>query len=115
MITHIIENDPILLYNITSDSFYDTTRFIENLEDEINDEVNFFIKHKKHINLSKPIDFYLKDDYRRREYLTNILTNLYIHNTSDKSLLELQYCIKSFIDCDENEGISFLQKIYKLK
>jgi hypothetical protein len=115
MITHIIENDPILLYNITSDSFYDTTRFIENLEDEINDEVNFFIKHKKHINLSKPIDFYLKDDYRRREYLTNILTNLYIHNTSDKSLLELQYCIKSFIDFDENEGISFLQKIYNQK
>lgn len=115
MLAYLLENDSNLLHNITSDSHYDTTKFIEELEDEITDEVNFFKKHEKKINLSKPIDYYLKDDYKRREDLTDILTNLYIHNTVDKSLLELQYCIIAFIDLNENVGIDLLQRIYDKK
>ncbi len=112
MFTHIIENDPTKLYNITSDSLYDTTRFLDELQDEIYDEETFFKKHEKIINLSKPIDYYLKDDFNWREYLTDILTNLYIHKTSDESLLELHNCIKTFIDIDENKGIRILEDIF---
>ncbi|ASO06043.1 NACHT domain-containing protein [Arenibacter algicola] len=111
MFNYIIENDPSLLYNITSDSLYSTTRFLEGLKKDVYTEKQFFLKHAKPVKLNNSIDYYLKDDFNWREYLTHILTNLYIYKTSDESLLELQNCIDTFINVDENEGIRTLEII----
>src|SRR5690606_36459201 len=105
MFNYVLENDSSLLYNTTNDALYSTTRFYEDLEADVFNEENFFKEYEHPLDLSNPIDNYLKDDYHWREYLTQILTNLYIHKTTDKSLLELQNCIETFIDVDENRGI----------
>jgi hypothetical protein len=112
MFTYVLENDSTLLYNITSDSLYDTTRFLEELQNDVYTEETFFDKYDNALKLKKPINYYLKDDYNWREYLTEILTNFYIHKISDKSLLELQNCIDTFIDIDENKGIWALERIF---
>lgn len=112
MFTYVQENDSTLLYNITSDSNYDTTRFLEELENDVYTEETFFEIYEEAIKLSKPIDYYLGDDYKWREYLTQILTNLYIHRTSDESLLALQNCIVTFIDISENKGVWALERIF---
>lgn len=111
MFNYVLENDSSLLYNTTNDALYSTTRFYEDLEADVFNEENFFKEYEHPLDLSNPIDNYLKDDYHWREYLTQILTNLYIHKTTDKSLLELQNCIETFIDVDENRGIWMFQKI----
>lgn len=111
MLTYVIGQDSIPLHDITSDSFYSTTRFLEELENDVLNEEQFFMRYKDLLNLSKPLDTYLKDDFHWREYLTEILTNLYIHKTEDESLLELQNCVDIFIDIDEGRGIAELKKI----
>ena len=111
MLTYVIEQDAIPLHDITSDSFYSTTRFLEGLENDVLNEEQFFLNYKDLLKLSKPLDTYLKDDFHWREYLTQILTNLYIHKTEDESLLELQNCVNIFIDDNEDDGIRELKNI----
>jgi len=108
MFTYVLENDSTLLYNITSDSLYDTTRFVEQLEDDVYTEETFFEKYETPIKLSKPINYYLEHTHWR-EYLTEILTNLYLYKTSDISLLKLQDSVDTFIDKNENKGVFILE------
>lgn len=110
MFTYLIENDSNLLYNVTSDSHYDTNRFLDKLENDVEEEESFFIKYEKPIKLSKSIEYYFEHrDWR--EYITEILIDLYIYKSKDKSLLELQNCVNTFIDESENKGISILYGI----
>ena len=111
MLTYVVEKDSVHLYNTTSDALYSTTRFLEELENDVLTEEEFFLNYAEPIELSKPIDHYLKDDFHWREYLTQILTSIYIHKTVDETLLELQHCVDTFIDDDENEGIWALGNI----
>lgn len=110
MFTYVLENDSNILYNVTSDSLYDTRRFLDHLENDIDEEESFFEKYRKPIILSKPIEYYFEHrDWR--EYITEILIDLYIHKTTNKSLMELQNCIDVFIDQNENQGINLLHII----
>lgn len=111
MLTYVIGQDSIPLHDITSDSFYNTTRFLEDLENDVLNEKQFFMNYKDLLKLSKPLDTYLKDDFHWKENLTQILTNLYIHKTENESLLELQNCVDIFIDIDEDLGIRELKNI----
>lgn len=59
MFNYVMSNDPILLYNLKSNSLYDTTRFLEELKTEIFKEDTFFENYENPISLSKPINYYL--------------------------------------------------------
>lgn len=111
MFCYIKENDSTILYNVTSNDYFDTRRFTETLEQEIYSEDSFFKMYDKPIKLKNKIEFYFKDEYRNKEDVTNILVNLYIHNTDNKELFELQNCIKTFIDINVENGIFILDKI----
>lgn len=110
MFTYLLDKDSNLLFNVTSDSLYDTSRFLDQLENDVDEEESFFEKYRKPIILSKSIEYYFK--HRNwREYITEILIDLYIHKSTDKSLLELHNCINVFIDENENKGVNLLYGI----
>jgi len=113
MFTFVIENDSTILYNVTSNDAYGTERFQVILEQDILSEDNFFNKQSKPFKLKYKIDYYFEDEFRRSKVVTDILVNLFIHGTEDKSLIELENCIKIFVNSDEDIGISILSDFIK--
>ncbi|MBP1841624.1 hypothetical protein [Formosa algae] len=111
MFHYVLENDSTILYNITSNDNYSTNYFLTSLENDVFSEEYFFEKYKNPFILKKDIGYYLEDEYKRREDVINILVNLYIHGTVEESLENLYKSIKTFIDSNENEGISIIDEI----
>ena len=110
MFYYIINKDSSLLYNVTSNNNYDTSHFLQRLERDVKSENYFFQRHEKPIKLVKELDFYFRED-GRTENLKHILINLYVHKTTDDSLIELQNCVDTFMDKSQSLGISLLDEI----
>ncbi len=112
MFAFVLGGDSTLLYKFTKDSDYSVKHFSQKLEEAIDSEEKFFIKHERPIQLNEPVEKYIRDDYHWREYLNDILTNIYIHKTSNEELSLLQECVDTFIDEDEEKGIQILEGLF---
>jgi hypothetical protein len=99
-------NDATLLYNLTSDSHYDTERFYQRLNYDVGMEENYFFRHKKSFRKTKQLRRFLNQEiiFESYEYLPHILANLYLHETKISELKQIQIAIKTYLDIDENLG-----------
>lgn len=98
--------DATLLYNLTSDSNFDTEHFYQSLSYDIWMEENYFLRHQKSFRKTKYLKSLLNqeivsDSY---EFFPHILANLYLHETKIKELKQLQIAIKTYLDMDESLG-----------
>lgn len=104
MLYFVKTENPILLFNITSDSFYSTDFFHRDLDITIYEEDNYFKKHDIPIQ-KKKIEKLLNDNgYHFRENLVFILENLFIHNKTYKGYENLNESLKLYIDGFESKA-----------
>jgi len=98
--------DATLLYNLNSDSHYDTEHFYQNLNYDIWMEENYFLRHQKSLRKTKYLKRFLNQEivFDSHEFFPHILANLYLHETKIKELKQLQVAIKTYLDIDENLG-----------
>ena len=105
MYYHVRTSDNSLLYNINSDSRFDTRNFSHKLYSDIKFEKEYFKLHSKPWTLDRSLKKFLKDDevapYR---YIPHLLANLYFNDTSIEKLKRLQDAIRMYIDVSEFTG-----------
>ncbi|HEY6141869.1 MAG TPA: hypothetical protein VIV55_00390, partial [Flavobacterium sp.] len=109
MLYYIETNDGSLILNITSDDLYDTRRFYSHLQNDVDEEITFFEKHKKALSATK-IKSLLKDkkNWEYKETITHILENLYIHDVARKANKGLFQCIKYYMNGEDWKAKSIL-------
>lgn len=108
MLYYIKTNDATLLFNATSNDYYDTERFIEQLEDEIEKEERYFVLHETKFSKQK-ISELLERKYDLMEILPIIITNLFVHDSEIKEYSKLQNSIKEYLN-DNNTSYETLRE-----
>jgi len=109
MYYYIKTKNAVLLYNRTANENYDITHFHQQLENDIYEEDSYIVKHSKKLD-KKTIDKALKDKMNFREYITQIIENIYIHKSNVKGYTLLKSSIEEYIKGNTNEGIFHLEK-----
>ncbi|MDB4581629.1 hypothetical protein N9164_00615 [Draconibacterium sp.] len=110
MFYYIKTKDGTLLYNNTSNDYFSTEYFYEELEGEVEQEELFFEKHKKLLTGKKIKELlHNKNDYDLHELITFILENIYIHKLNLTEYTDLSESINKYMNADEKEGISILK------
>lgn len=104
MLYFIKTKNPILLYNVTSNDYYSTDYFHRNLDDEIFEENNYFVKHNKLILKKELLTLLNNDSYYFRENFVFALENLYIHNKNYKGFEVLNESLRLFINGFESKA-----------
>ncbi|EKT4500641.1 NACHT domain-containing protein [Flavobacterium psychrophilum] len=102
MMYYIETNDGSLILNLNSDNHYDTSRFYYDLQNDANEEMSFFDKHRKPLLTSK-IKALLKDksNWEYRKIITYILEDLFIHDLSRKNFQDLYNSIHHYVNGNE--------------
>ena len=103
--------DATLLYNLTSDEYYDTKYFYQNLKYDVWKEESYFSRHLNPLKKTKYLERFLNQDFSvdTLEYVPHVLANLYLHKTGIKELKGLQNAIRIYLDTDENLGVYTLE------
>jgi len=110
MLYYIKTGSVDLLLNQTSNDYYDTTRFFEDLLFDISKEDNFFDKHKAPLPKRKIEELiHAKDEYNFNERITFLLVNLFIHKKYQSAFPELTNCITKYIYSEEEEAVYSLK------
>ena len=110
MLYYIQTGSVDLLQNQTSNDYYDTTRFFEDLLFDIGKEDNFFGKHITPLSKEKIEDLINpNDEYNFNDKITFVLINLFIHKKHQSDFPELTNCITKFIDSEEEEAVYSLK------
>lgn len=100
-----------MLRNITSNDFYGTDHFVDNLNKEIEKETSFFNKHKLALSKSKIEKLLTRDtEYSFKEKLTYVLENLFLHRKHQSDFSELTKCVNDFIESEDEQAIYFLEE-----
>lgn len=109
MLYYIETNDGSLILNTTSNSYYDTSRFYWQLQNDALEESNFFEKHKKALSATK-IKSLLKDkkSWEYKDIITYILENLYIHDVARKTNSKLYQSINCYMSGEDWKATSIL-------
>lgn len=102
MMYYIETNDGSLILNLNSDDHYDTSRFYYDLQNDANEEISFFDKHRKPLLTSK-IKALLKNksNWEYRKIITYILEDLFIHDASRKNFTDLYHSINHYVNGDD--------------
>jgi hypothetical protein len=110
MMYYIETNDGSLILNLNSDNHYDTSRFYYDLQNDANEEISFFDKHRKPLLTSK-IKVLLKDksNWEYRKIITYILEDLFIHDLSRKNFEDLYNSIHHYVNGDEYKANLILE------
>jgi len=110
MFYYIKTNDGTLLYNNTSNDYFSTEFFYEELKNEIEKEDFFFDKHKKPLSGERIKELLQdKNEYDQHELITFILENIYIHKLIITEFIDLSESINKYMNAEEKEGISILE------
>ena len=97
MLYFLKTNDVTLLFNATSNDFYNTANFIEQLENDIAKEEMYFIMHQNPFSKQK-ISELLEHKYNLMEIIPVILANLFVHNSKIKQYSKLLNSIKEYLN-----------------
>ncbi|MEO8235370.1 MAG: hypothetical protein ABI549_08155 [Flavobacterium sp.] len=110
MMYFIETNDGSLILNLNSDNHYDTSRFYYELENDVNEEILFFDKHKKPLLTSK-IKSLLQDksNWEYRKIITYIAEDLFIHDLSRTNFEDLYRAINHYVNGEEYKANSILE------
>jgi hypothetical protein len=109
MYYYIKTKNAVLLYNRTANDNYSTDHFHNSLENDVYEEVNYIKKHSKPFN-KKTIDEALKDKINFREYLIQIIENIYIHKTEIKGYELLKSSFEEYINGNTSKAIFQFEK-----
>ncbi|GGG96477.1 hypothetical protein GCM10007415_34580 [Parapedobacter pyrenivorans] len=115
MLYYIKSGDNSILYNLHSDQHYDTSQFKEKLEDDINNEREFFDRQSKPGSVVQ-IKKLLNTDFDQYTYerLRFILINLYLHkNIND--FQDFTDIITEYVDKSEISAINRLENLFQKK
>ncbi len=107
MLYYLRTKDATLLFNATSNDYFNTERFIELLEHDIAKEDRYFVLHETAFSKQK-ISKLLEDRYNLMEILPIIITNLYVHDLEIKEYSKLKNSIKAYLN-DENSSFEILR------
>jgi hypothetical protein len=107
MLYYLKTNDATLLFNATSNDYYDTEHFIEQLEDDIAKEERYFVLHQNQFSKQK-ISELLEHKYDLMEIIPIIITNLFVHNSKIKQYSKLLNSIKAYLN-DKNTSYEILR------
>jgi hypothetical protein len=110
MMYYIETNNGSLILNLNSDSHYDTSRFYHDLQNETNEEILYFDKHRKPL-LTKKIKALLKDksNWEYRKIITYILEDLFIHEVSRNNFEDLNNSIHHYVNGDDYKANLILE------
>jgi hypothetical protein len=110
MMLYIQTGNADLLQNLTSDGFYDTSYFIEDLQDVTRKEEHFFNKHRSPLTKTKIESLLVRDTEQGfRERVTFILEDLFLHENHQSDFKDLTNCIKKYIHSEDEDAINFLE------
>jgi len=113
MYFYVKTKNATILYNRTTNDHYDTEHFYRQLEGDIYEEETYIDKHSKKYN-KKTIEKALKDRINFKEYLTQIIENIYIHKSDIKDYEILKPCFEEYLKGNTYEAEfmlgSFLEK-----
>jgi hypothetical protein len=99
-----------LLFNLTSNDYYDTSRFAEDLQEEITKEQVFFNRHSVPLSKSKIQKLLVKDtEFNLRDKVTYALENLFLYEKNQADFPDFTKCIKTYIQSNDEEAIEFLE------
>ncbi len=111
MLHYVQTGNSDLLLNLTSNDFYSTDRFVEDLNEKIQEEEFFFDKHNSALSKSKIKKLLVKDTEQGfREKVTYVLENLFLHEKHQSDFKELTACIKNYVVSEDLESVYFLQE-----
>lgn len=117
MMYYLQTDDGTLLMNRTSNDHFDTSRFFNQLEEEVNHEISFFDKHQKALSAST-IEKLIKETKRwdYRKVFAYILENLYIHPQASYAYKKLYKAIKYSMEGEDWKAVSTLEDaLWKLE
>lgn len=109
MYYYIKTKNAVLLYNRTTNYHYDTKHFHKQLENDIYEEDTYIEKHSKPLG-KKSIDKALKDKMNFREYITQIIENIYIHKSNVKGYELLKSSFEEYINGNTSRATFQLEK-----
>ncbi len=101
MLYYIKTNDATLLFNATNNDYYGTTYFIEQLENDIKEEEEYFRRHRQPFSEKKISDL-LGDKYSLMGILPIIITNLFVHSSKIEQYSKLLDSIKAYLIDEDN-------------
>lgn len=112
MFYYLETNDGSLLLNTTSDDNYETRRFFSELQNDVQEEIEFFEKHQKPLSISK-ICSLLNDSSNMhfREIVTYILEDLFIHTENRKTYKIWYRGISEYMKGNEWKALTILEEI----
>lgn len=109
MLYYLKTNDATLLFNATSNDYYDTEHFIEQLEIDIDKEESYFKLHQSPFSKQK-ISELLGHKYDLMEIIPLIITNLFVHDLEIKEYSKLLNSIKAYLNNDDNNSYEILRE-----
>lgn len=112
MLYYLKTNDATLLFNATSNDFYDTECFIEQLENDITKEERYFILHENPVSESRLNDIFKKKN-EVMNYLPIILVNLFIHKLDYPKYSKLYRAITNEINCNGNSFVLLKEFLFE--
>ncbi len=114
MLVFIKSQDGSFLHDVMSNSYFDTSRFYSDLEDQIEVERSFFERHSQPFRKNS-IDKALADtrNLSFKENLKEILVNVYQHNVQHVLFRELYRVVEQFLNGDRAEAAACLAKNIK--
>ena len=99
-----------LLRNLTSNDFYDTSRFIESLNEDIEEEESVFERHEKPLSKARIETLLARDtEHDLQKRLTFVLENLFLHSEHHSDFPELTECINNYIESSDENAIAYLE------
>lgn len=101
-----------LLLNLTSNDFYGTRSFSENLFDETTKEDTFFNKHKSALSKIEIKDLIeCNNNYEFTEKMTFVLENLFIHENIESDFLDLKATINKYFYTEDEASLSHIRDL----
>lgn len=109
MYYYIKTKNAVLLYNRTANDHYNTKHFHKQLENDTYEEDTYIEKHSKPLG-KKTIDKALNNKMNFREYITQIIENIYIHKSNIKGYELLKSSFEEYINGNTSRAAFQLEK-----
>lgn len=102
--------DSILLCDTTSDNLYDTSRFYQDLQEDIKKEERFFEHHQRPLTKKEATDLIEDKTYAiSQDYISYLLENLFFQESLRNEYPELYQCIKDYMEMGNNSSVYILE------
>jgi len=111
MLYYLKTNNASLILNLMASQHYNTDYFYRELDKDIKEEKTFFSKHSKVLSASRIQELLKKtNSFDLQDLITNIMQNLYIHQTKTGKFKNLFNAIDNYMNGDMALGREILEE-----